>query len=489
VSERPRVLVELGVELDRVARETLSGDEPSGSGTVRWRGWRRWHAIPVLAVLVLGGAAVAFASGLFSFGAPVASTPVFSDADVGLGAVLPGTVKLLPIATPDPQGGPAWGMRVMSTTRGAGCVQVGRLVGGKLAALGQDDAFDNDGRAHELPLSAAINTFSCTLLDSKGQFFNSVTVVGQSASAAWWFRSTSCVPTGTPRSASAAHPACPLRDERDVYYGVLGPDAKSITYILDGKQYTKATVGSPGAYLIVTDAPSAHQPLGGAGGGTGDDVPVFSPITSIQYRGGTTCHLLTAHKWIVGFHACKPALNVPLGYVRAIAPTRAQIAAPIHARLINTPARVVHFHARPRRGLPTSGVIHVPASQQLVVTFKSRIAITTMRGQYGLEWHDSRMQPQVDGFTMMGTGGRLGIGFSSGELIGAAGAGTNVAVGQTVTGTITSAIGPRAPASLRLIHGETVHGTITLRYSTGPSIDGDLPTAKIPVGSFTITIP
>lgn len=263
MSDRPRVLVELGAELDRVARETLSSDATSRQRSVARRHWWRWRAAPVLLAVLLGGAAVAFASGLFSFGAPVAATPVFSDAQVGLGAVVPGSVRLLAIATPDPQGGPAWGLRVLSTTRGAGCVQVGRLVDGKLVALGQDGAFDNDGRAHALPVSAAINTFSCTLLDTKGQFVNSVTAVGQTASAAWWLRSTNCVPTGTPQPTNRAHPACPLAQERDVYYGLLGPDARSITYTLDGKRHTHATVGPEGAYVIVVDAPSAHQPLDG----------------------------------------------------------------------------------------------------------------------------------------------------------------------------------------------------------------------------------
>ena len=232
-------------------------------------------------------------------------TPVFSSARSGLGALIPGTVKLLSVATADPGGGPAWGLRVLSTTRGAGCVQVGRLVDGKLVALGEDGAFGNDGRAHALPTSVAINSFSCALLDSQGQFFTSVTMLGQTASAAWWYRSTSCVPTGTPRARSSTHPACPLGDERDVYYGLLGPQATSITYTVAGQRHTQATVGPDGAYLIVTDV-SAHQRIPGAGGGTADDVPVFSPITSIQYRNGATCHLLTAHKWIVGFHACAP---------------------------------------------------------------------------------------------------------------------------------------------------------------------------------------
>ncbi len=383
--------------------------------------------------MVLGGAAVAFASGLFSFGTPVPPTPIFSNADIGLGAVIPGSVKLLPIATPDPEGGPSWGLRLLTTTRGAGCVQVGRLVDGKLVALGKYDAFANDGRAHELPVSAAVTSFGCTPLDRNGHFFNSVTMIGQTASAAWWFRSTTCVPTGTPVSPNRAHLECPLADERDVYYGVLGPDAHSITYTLGGQTRTQATTGSDGAYLIVTDA-SAHERISGTGSGTADDVPVFSPITSIQYTDGAVCHLLTAHRWIVGFHACSPPLKVPIGYVPAIAPTRAQVAAPITARVnythvIRFPARVIHKGTRVIRIRAQS--ISIPARYEITLSFKSRIAIRNLRGQYQLEWHNPVEPASVDNYTSIGDSGVL-VTRAEADL-GYAGRGADIAAGQTLT--------------------------------------------------------
>ena len=279
MNERPRVLVELGEELDRVAREALPSESTTATRTAAIRRRWRWRAVPVVLLVALGGAAAALASGLISLGAPAKPTPVLSNPRAGLGALTPGTVTLLPIATPDTQGGPPWGLRVLSTTRGAGCVQVARLVDGKLVALGQDGAFSDDGRAHALPLSTATNSFSCTPLDGKGQFFNSVTMVGQTASAAWWFRATSCVPTGTPRAANPAHPACPQKDERNLYYGLLGPDAKSITYTLSGQTHTQATVGPQGAYLIVTA--SDHQRIPGSGGGIAGD-----PSGDVYYISG-----------------------------------------------------------------------------------------------------------------------------------------------------------------------------------------------------------
>jgi hypothetical protein len=480
------ILNEIGAEIERILSAEEESPRQSRSDARRTGAcWRRARPLVLVFALAIGGTGVAFASGLLSFGEPVKPTPVFSNAQVGLGAVTPGSVSVLAIATPDPQGGPPWGLRVLTTTRDAGCVEVGRLLDGQLVALGQYGAFANDGRAHQVPVSAAVNSFNCTPLDNEGHFVNSITMIGQTASAAWWFRSTQCVPTGTPRSTSRAHPACPLRDERDVYYGLLGPDAKSITYTIAGQRHAQATVGAQGAYLIVTDA-AAHQRIPGAGGATDDDVPVYSPITSIEYRGGVTCHLLTGHRWIVGFHACSPSLNVPLGYVRAIAPTQAQVATPIHAQLIRLPAQVVRYHVNPRRGSSATRVIRVPASQEITVSFKSRITLKNLRGQYQIEYHEPGAPAQAESFSMMGAAKVVSA--AGDPILGLDGMGSDIAAGQTVTGTITGPLGPLAPAWAKLGPG-LLRGNVTLDYSTGPDLDGGFPTKKITVGTFTVEIP
>lgn len=442
--------------------------EPSGaviaSTAVRARAgmgrrvWRR-RLLPVVFVVVLSGAAGALASGLISFGAPAPASPVFSNPRAGLGTLTPGTIRLLPIAAADPHGGPPWGMRVLATNRGAGCVQVGRLVDGKLVALGQDGAFHDDGRAHELPVSTQVDPFSCGLLDGKGQLFDSVTLGSQAASAAWWFGSTGCVPPATQVWGKLrGSPICPRRDERDLYYGLLGPDARSITYTLAGRAHTQATVGAEGAYMIVTTStatlhfgPTAIE--GGIFDGTSDDVPVFSPITAIHYRDGSTCHLLTASTWIVGSHACSPLMREPVGYVAvAPAPTRAEVATPVHARL-----------SRGRDG-----------RRVIVVSFTSRVAIDSVRSQYLLRWHDPSMPARVHGYTQFG--GNLKI-YANAAV---AGAGVDIAAGHTATVTIGGA-GPRLPAGV-------TRGSVTLVYSGGSEVDGDLTTAHVLVGRFAITL-
>ncbi len=289
----------------------------------------RWQAVPVLLLLlVLAGAAVALASGLISFGAPATSVPVFANPRAGLGRIAPGTVRQLPLSVPDPHGGLPWGMRVLRTTRGVGCLQVGRLLDGRLVALGQDGAFGNDGRAHELPLSTNVERLNCSLVDGHGRIFHSVTINSQAASAA---PGVHCEPPGTyAPSHRAAFSTCPLADERNLSYGMLGPDATSITYTTGGTSHTVATVGPDGAYLIVTPG-TTHRYSGAAGSReraglyTSDDVPVYGPITAIHYRGGATCRLVTAERWIYGPQSCAPQLPEPFGWVRVGVPTRAQL--------------------------------------------------------------------------------------------------------------------------------------------------------------------
>ena len=70
--------------------------------------------------------------------------------NAGIGVPAPGGSRLLALRTADPQGGPPWGMRLVHTTRGEICVQIGRLADGQLGQLGIDGAFHDDGRFHPL---------------------------------------------------------------------------------------------------------------------------------------------------------------------------------------------------------------------------------------------------------------------------------------------------------------------------------------------------
>ncbi|MGH2865674.1 MAG: hypothetical protein ACRDJX_10565 [Solirubrobacteraceae bacterium] len=304
--------------------------------------------IAIAVGFLLAGAA--FGAGLIKLGSP-AKLPfsVLSGAREGYGALVPGTVRLLPIAAPDPAGGPDWGMRELSTTRGEGCLQLGRVVDGKLGALGQDHAFHNDGRFHELPVSGDEN--ACAALDAKGRLFTNVTADDRPASA--WIGTGQALGGCVPPTASPAEkdlrltprerkqglrpvPICGQDDLRNIYYGLLGPQAKSITYVLGGQRHTLNTIGDQGAYLFVTRT-SAHQLLNFANAGTAGVVPVDGPIKEIHYRNGTTCHL-TSKSWIGGAYACTPSMAVPVGYVapQALSFTHPQVQTPLDVELIRT---------------------------------------------------------------------------------------------------------------------------------------------------------
>ena len=453
------------IDAARRQHETVTGrtSEPAEAPATerrRWSGLRgaRWRMLPLtMLLLVLVGAAVAFASGLISFGAPAASVPVFANPRAGLGSVAPGSVRLLPLSVPDPHGGLPWGMRVLSTTRGVGCLQVGRLLDGRLVALGQDGAFGNDGRAHELPLSTNVERLNCSFVDGHGRIFDSVTIKSQAASAA---PGVHCEPPGTyAPSHHAAFATCPLADERDLYYGMLGPDATSLTYSAGGKSHTVATVGGDGAYLIVTTG-TTHRYSGAAGSReraglyTHDEVPVYSPITAIHYRGGATCQLVTAERWIYGPRACSPPVPEPYGYVQAGTPTHARLAAPIHAKLV--------------RG--------AEGRWEIRVSFASRVAISSLRGQYQLEWHDPATASAGYATQTFEQG-------ASASYSGMIPQGRNIAAGQTLTATIDQ--GPLGPS---LAPG-TASGRVTLRYADGPLIEAEEDTVSVPVGSFAIRVP
>ena len=369
------------------------------------RGHRRTPAIVLVAMLVITAGALA-AGGVIQIGAPAEPHESSFYALKG-GGIVKGTVRLLPVSTSNPAGGPPWGMRMLSTKRGEGCVQVGRLLDG------------ND----RLFLNA---------------------VVGDIPASAW----RGCVPsTAGPYERFAEdgkrkpYPVCPQADERNLYYGLLGPDAKSITYVLDGHAHTQPTAGPEGAYLLVTNA-SSKQLFNFNAGGTQDVVPVDGPITELHYRDGSTCHL-TARSWIGGKYACTPELKVPVGWTppRTPAPTAAHVASPVHVRLVPD-----------RRG-----------GYEAILQFTSRVAINKAQSSYMVQWHETGQPPQVHTF---GPPRPL-----------------FPAVGQTETMRMGRGLG-------RGLHPGPITGEVIFQDQTGPgNLEEAGGTIQHTVGRFTLTVP
>jgi hypothetical protein len=260
-------------------RAALSETPGSNPGLrVRVRALR----LPLIAfVCLVASTTIALAaSGVILTGAPVRPEGRLNPS-VGEGVPSPGASRLLPVRVPDPEGGLPWGMRIVHTTRGEVCVQIGRVENGQLGELGIDGVFHDDGRFHPMPGDVlpetsrvgvhvgdndATETVSCHLA---GQV-----IVG--------------VHRGVDRSAGAANGherARPSSDLRDIYYGILGKPAVNVSYH-DGAGVRSVAVLRPlGAYLIVRRA--AGGALVGSGAeslGSEGDLPPSTPLTAITYR-------------------------------------------------------------------------------------------------------------------------------------------------------------------------------------------------------------
>ncbi len=223
---------------------------------------RKARRIPLLAAVVAGAllfAAVAFAaSRIIGVGAPVTASrgqdrPTKT---TGIGVPVTGprrsaiSAQLLPISVADPAGGLPWGIRLVHTTRGLVCVQVGRLLDGRLGVLGQDGEFHNDGLFHELP-ATVLSPYTC----SQPQDTVLYSSEGLAAAGAMPGPTSSCLYPGAAPERGATRPACPAADERLIAFGLLGPNALSVSYRAAEGVQTQRTVGSDGAYLLVLRQP------------------------------------------------------------------------------------------------------------------------------------------------------------------------------------------------------------------------------------------
>jgi hypothetical protein len=236
--------------------------------------------------LVLATSAITLAAtGVILTGSPVGTAQAPS-ATAGEGVPVPGGARLLPLRAADPAGGLPWGMRIIHTTRGLICVQIGRVYDGQLGQLGVDGAFHDDGRFHPLPADALPDTLAnmtgwmtgnCA---SPGDIYAGDSV-GLELSA-----------TTSPRP-GAGVPA----DRREISFGLLGVHAVSITYREGAQTHTQRVLAGLGAYLIVQRYTSGRR-LGSVSETDGRDEPgnysgPASPngaLTAITYDyAGRTC--------------------------------------------------------------------------------------------------------------------------------------------------------------------------------------------------------
>jgi hypothetical protein len=286
---------------------------------VQRRRYRRWGG-GLLFLLVLAGGLLLLFGGGSSPAVPSGSAPavIHSPLPSGIAA-----------RAADPSGGLPWGTRLVRT-RGWTCVQVGRLSGNQLGEVGVDDVYHNDGLFHPFPIDTDHHNPNCVNDDGAGNAFMTVELgtMPESSVLTGWNGSSGC--DLGPEVAQA--PTCPAADERFIEYGLLGPQAKSITYTYNGHLVTEPT-GVEGAYLVVAPATSRFCAQFGRGttcGGSGEAPnSIFGGmITSVQYRNGQTCRPSGA---VPTFSGCPE-----VGYV---APTQkpqtnAHVKAPVTAKVV-----------------------------------------------------------------------------------------------------------------------------------------------------------
>ncbi|MGA9874800.1 MAG: hypothetical protein WBQ21_03235 [Solirubrobacteraceae bacterium] len=280
---------------------------------LRRRAHQPWYArlrpnssrplVVLVACFLVGGSALA-ATGVFQTGNPVQpGVPVAADALNG--AAIPSSVHLLPLRVSDPDGGPPWGLRVLKTTRGLMCVQLGRIVDGRIGVLGKDGALGDDGRFHPLSMNFLEGgAFNCGTEDARGQAFLNEAAYGLPASGLRGYERQARL--GCYQAKPSAR-VCPPGDLRDVFLGLLGPDAQSISYEnATGETVTVPTIGSDGAYLIVLPhrvrgcLPDAifcsRNQTGATGGPELSQEESGGVIRAVNYRRGTSCELVTGHE-------------------------------------------------------------------------------------------------------------------------------------------------------------------------------------------------
>jgi hypothetical protein len=296
---------------------------------LRW--YRRLH-VPhsrslavVLAALVVAAPALAAVSGWFSQGQPDSTGS--PSPETLFGVVRPGHSRMLPIRVADPQGGPAWGLRLVRTTRGDTCVQLGRVQNGQLGSLGIADAWDNDHQFHPISPSAS-DAQDCGSTDAAGHGFVNRGVLGESASANLggdWITGPQASGCRLPvRGGDPSRPLCPTGSNRIVFYGLLGPNAVSITYRKPGGGLaTERTVGGVGAYLLVFPYNAAtcaeYDRAGGSaiscdGESEGDASPVVpGAVTEVTFTGGRTCNLTQPARLEAAYRAFRRAAVATLG--------------------------------------------------------------------------------------------------------------------------------------------------------------------------------
>jgi hypothetical protein len=267
-------------EVEHALLDAVSRDHTARRRTPLARIRARSLRLPAIALLaLLGTATIALAaSGVILTGSNV-PTHGRPRPDYGFGAPVRGGTELLPLRAPDPAGGPPWGIRIIRTTRGYVCAQIGRMHDDMLGELGIDGAFHDDGRFHPLPADALFGPY-CKPPGQSG--FAAAAIVSRAIGL-------------QPSAASNSSANVPRASLREISFGLLGEHARKIAYRSEGGVKSAEVLPGLGAYLIVQRATHGGQ-LGDfseSPAAEGHPVDPDGTLTAITYSyGKRTCKVI-----------------------------------------------------------------------------------------------------------------------------------------------------------------------------------------------------
>jgi hypothetical protein len=362
-----------------VAAERL---ESHGTTNGRVRAWfsHRLNAAAVAAVLVLGGGAVAVAAtGLLS-GAPVKPEVTLSPV-TGNGVPVSGSTEHLLLSVADPAGGLPWGMRVLRTTRGQICAQVGRVQGDQLGELGLDSAFGDDGRFHALPSDVLPPGYG----GSSGQVEclpAGQTVIVEDANADRSARRLLPEEFREPPKNPKHRDIPPTGDLRALAYGLLGPHAVSVTYRTRDGLMTIPVRGPEGAFLIVE--PAGYIKNFSLVGGSFEGQATASSVEVTPPSGPNDGAMVSAIAFRFGAKLCSQGTGSP---IRTRCPTHL-VPAPQRwftpTRSLHAPVRLTLLRQSP---LACKAAFLLNPCYKGGIEFTAPYAVTTAATDYEIQSH------------------------------------------------------------------------------------------------------
>jgi hypothetical protein len=350
----------------------LTRIEHAGAAIPRaWRP-RRLAVLVLLGALTIAGCAWG-ASRLLTGGIVVTGFPPVSP-NTGVGAPLPSSSAVLGLRVPDPVGGLPWGMRIVRTTRGEACLQVGRVLDGKVGVVGAGYAFGADGHFHTLSPEDAVG-LHCVHVDAHGHVID---VQGPMTVSADGLSLTESMTDRVHCDLPGQHDwgvRCPASQLRLMAFGALGPDATSLHVHFRGRSFDVKPYGPDGVYLLVFKAPAGTN----AGAYFGAQAP-GPPTLTVTFANGSSCPLPSMNDPFL----CKPE---GIDYSTGPRITAADVASAIHAS-----------YRVDLRGGESPFVVTGPGSAArvplrhgpgpgLVIAFTARVGIRGPLSTYGVEIH------------------------------------------------------------------------------------------------------